>query len=250
MLWNKVPMSDSTISSGSSETPLNWDNAPTNSVPQFGALDIVEAFTAMRHEWRGQTKESRLLTEKIDQAVTNIQALESKLLASISEAKSGSRDSDESSKARALVMRVIETDQQLSRAISGIDQWEATRQVQAEADRKSVALFFESMNWLARWFARPFLNAVILQFSSQEKAAKNPAVEGLNLVLARLRRTMQEQGIERLDTLGQPFDANAMHAIGTLTETSYPAGHVAEQISPAYYWQGKILRFADVRIAR
>jgi molecular chaperone GrpE len=61
---------------------------------------------------------------------------------------------------------------------------------------------------------------------------------------------MHEQGIERVDVQGKPFDADTMHAIGTVESADCPSGHVAEQLSPAYRWQGKLLRFADVRIAK
>jgi len=60
---------------------------------------------------------------------------------------------------------------------------------------------------------------------------------------------MHEQEIERLDVQGQPFDADTMHAIGTVASTACPPGSVAEQLSPAYRWQGQLLRFADVRVA-
>jgi molecular chaperone GrpE len=69
------------------------------------------------------------------------------------------------------------------------------------------------------------------------------------MVLARLRHAMREQGIERLEVMGQPFDADTMHAIGTTASTEFPAGCVAEQLSPAYRWHGQLLRFADVRVA-
>ncbi len=68
-------------------------------------------------------------------------------------------------------------------------------------------------------------------------------------MLARLRRMIQDQAIERLDVLGRPFDAELMRAVGSIASTDCPAGHVAEQFSPAYRWQGQLLRFADVRVA-
>jgi molecular chaperone GrpE len=68
-------------------------------------------------------------------------------------------------------------------------------------------------------------------------------------VLARLRRSMKELRIERIETQGQPFDANIMNAIGTIESSEYPSGHVAEQFSPGYRWQGQVLSFADVCVA-
>jgi molecular chaperone GrpE len=104
------------------------------------------------------------------------------------------------------------------------------------------------MSFLARWFARPLLTFVI-ERRNRDQTAEDPLIEGLNLLLARVRRMMREQRIERLETLGQAFDANTMNAIGTVDSGEYPSGHVAEQLSPCYQWQGRLLRFADVRVA-
>lgn len=105
------------------------------------------------------------------------------------------------------------------------------------------------MNPLARWFARPLMGFLAEQRAARLSAAKHSATEGLEIVLAKLRRMMREQGIERVDVLGEPFDADSMHAIGIMTAADCPPGHVAEQLSPAYRWQGQCLRFADVRVA-
>lgn len=215
---------------------------PSNAAePLFGAVDIVEAFTAMRHEWRGQTKEGRALAEQIETAVASLRSLESRLLASAA----GARPDDS---ARPLVQLIIETDHQLSRAVAAISQWEANRRLRQAADARAVELFFAGMSWIARRFARPLLAFIAEQRTGV--VAEDPAIEGLNLVLARLRRSMHEQGIRRLDVAGLPFDAATMHAIGTVAAENCPSGHVAEQLSAAYYWQDRVLRFADVRVAK
>jgi molecular chaperone GrpE len=238
-------MNDAIFSHESTESPPpNGDDLPREEVPQFGAIDIVEAFTAMRHEWRSQTKESRAVVEQIQSAVTNIQSLESKLRASVTE-----RRSDGSTDLKPLVLLIVETDHQLSRAVAAIAQWEATRQTRAAADAVAIEQCVAAMNKVARWFARPLLTLLAAQRSAVAPIGEHPALEGLNMVLGRLRRMMREQGIERLDVQGQPFDANTMCAIGAMPSTDCPAGHVAEQLSPVYVWQGKLLRFADVRVA-
>lgn len=178
------------------------DKAP----PQFGAVDIVEAFTAMRHEWRGQTKESRALAEQIQAAVANLQSLETKLLDRAADSRP-----DDSDAGRQLVMLIVETDHQLSRAVAAVGQWEKNRRFREEADAKAVDLYFAGMSRVARWFARPLLTFIAEQRGVQSPAVENPAIEGLNLVLARLRRAMYEQGIERLDdAAGEAFDATTM----------------------------------------
>ena len=242
-------MNDSTFPRDSNTQPLNGDLLKED-VPQFGALDIVEAFTAMRHEWRGQTKESLTLAAQIQAAVTSIQSLESSLLESIANTRAAGNISAGGDQIRPLVQIIVETDHQLSRAVAAIAQWETNRRLKAEADAKAVQSYFAGMNSLARWLARPLLIFVSEQRTVPESSAENPAITGLDLVMARLRRTMTEHGIERLDTEGKAFNAETMHAIGTVATSDCPSGHVAEQLSPAYRWQGRLLRFADVRLAK
>jgi molecular chaperone GrpE len=233
-------MNDSTFSQErSAASSPDDDDFPKEEIPQFGAVDIVEAFTAMRHEWRGQTKESRALAELVQQAVASLQAL----------GKQSPAPAEARQDAKPLVLLIAETDHQLSRAVAAIGQWEANQRLREAAAAQAVEQQIAAMSALARWFARPLLALLAGQRSAHEPVQEHPAIAGLNMVLARLQRMMREQAIERLDVEGQPFDAETMHAIGTVATTACPAGYVAEQLSPAYRWQGKLLRFADVRVA-
>lgn len=238
-------MNDAPYFQGPSPEPLpGGDHVSVEEIPQFGAVDIVEAFTAMRHEWRGQTKETRALAEKLHEAVANIQSLEALRAAALADKRSQNPP-----EAKTLVLLIVETDHQLSRAVAAIAQWEENRRVVEAAAQQAVERQIAEMNGMARWFCRPLLALLAGQRSARGAAEEPPAVAGLNMVLARLRRLMHEQGIERLDVQGQPFDADTMHAIGTVASTACPPGCVADQLSPAYRWQGQLLRFADVRIA-
>jgi molecular chaperone GrpE len=225
----------------SRELARNGEGLPPEDIPRFGAVDIVEAFTAMRHEWRGQTKESRALAEQIQAAVTSLQSLESKLVAG--------QQCEAAPEAKQLALLIVETEHQLSRALAVTAQWESNRRLREAAEAQAIEQCVADMRGAARWFARHLLALLAGQRSAREPAEGHPALEGLNMVLERLRHMMHERGLERLDVLGLPFDPDTMHAIGAMTSKDYPAGHVAEQLSPAYRWQGKLLRFADVRVA-
>ena len=228
-------MSDSIINLESSE------ETPTQDAPaEFGLVDVIEAFTAMRHEWRGQTKESRETVESIELAAGNIKELETKLLAQVA-----TSSTDET---RKLVELLASTDSQLTRTVEAATQSETTRLNREASEASAIQQQFDGMSALGRWFARPLMRFVTQQRQSTPQTTSSPTVEGLNVLLARLRRTMKEHRIERVETMGQPFDAETMNAIGTLVSHDRPAGHVAEQLSPGYRWRGNLFRFADVRV--
>lgn len=227
------------------EDPVMEDQPVTDDEPQFGLLDVVEAFTAMRHEWRGQTKESRQLAEQIEAAVNAFQGVESKLLDRLP--SPATTDDD----ARRMAQVIADLDHQFTRAVDAVEQAETHRRQCEREEARSIEQCVAKMSGLARWFARPLIQLLTDRTTTVEsRKDESPAVEGLRLVLSRIRRSMKELHIERVDTQGQPFDAEMMNAIGTVDSPEYPAGHVAEQLAPGYRWKGQVLSFADVRVAK
>ncbi len=237
-------MNDSSHNLSSSEKTSYEEDQPQGEGPQFGVVDIVDAFTAMRHEWRGQTRESRELAEQIQAAVATLQDLETKLLDRVAE-----KDRPATDDSNALAQLVAETDHQFTRAVRAIEQAETHRQLREEEEAQAIERYYSSLSAPVRWCARPLFNFLTEQRQAREQRSENPGLEGLNLVLARLRRSMKELGIERVETEGQTFDGETMNAIGTMDSAKHPSGHVAEQVSPCYRWQGQVIRFADVRVA-
>ncbi|TWU01124.1 nucleotide exchange factor GrpE [Stieleria varia] len=224
-----------------SETRPDLDQDSEHS-PQFGLLDVIESFTAMRHECRGQIKTGRELVEQVQQASSNIQAMQSKL-----ESLIVAHSKDATGK---LVAAIADLDHQLTRAIdAAIAEGIAHRQRASEQQRateEKIAL----LSPLGRWFAKPLVDRLRSDDEQKSSAERSDSVvEGLNLILSRLRQTMTEYQIERLDTVGTAFDGRTMNSIGTVPSDEVPVGHVAIQVSPCYLWHGNVLRFANVRVS-
>ncbi len=216
-------------------------------IPEFGLLDVIEAFTAMRHEWRGQTREGRELAAAVVASTTQIQHLENRLAAQLAVATS-----DEIT--RNLVNLIVDIDAHLSRSVDACVKYDKTHHKQQVDSSAAIREAFEQGNFLSRWFCRPLLrrtleilNADAIQNTQPQL---NPSIEGLLLVVSRLRRMMAERNIKRLDFVGKPFDAETMNAVSVVGSTQYPAGHVVEVLSPAYLWRDQLLRFADVRVSK
>lgn len=236
-------MSDTPYNVSSSDETSFEEDQPQEVGPRFGAVDIVEAFTAMRHEWRGQIKESRDVAEQIQGAVATLGELESKLLDFAKETV------DDDSESARLAQMIAETDHQLVRAVQAIEQAETKRKLREQEEADAIEECISKMYRLTRWFARRLLRLLNEHRQARDRRSETSVSEGLKLLHARLRRSMKDNRIERIETEGQPFDPNTMNAIGTTNSSEHPAGHVAEQISPCYRWRGQVLRFADVRVA-
>lgn len=221
------------------------DLSCADDIPEFGLTDVIEAFTAMRHEWRGQAREGRELSSAVVASVERIQQLENRLTAQLAIATSDDILSN-------LVNLIVDIDSHLSRAVEACVKYDALRIRQQVEPAAAVRDAFEKQNFLARWFSRAFLRRAleILDSNAFQKSPVNPAMEGLQLVVSRLRRMMAERDIMRVDVIGKLFDADTMNAVSVVEFTQYPPGHVVEELSPAYRWRGQLLRFADVRVSK
>ena len=211
--------------------------------PQFGLLEVIEAFTAMRHEFRTQSREHRPLANSITVAADSLRRIESTLDQKL-DAAAGGTDS------QSLLEIIIDLDISLQRAVSAT----ANRIIESESQQtelaNSVRRLFDQSGLMGRWFANRFFNNVIQTIQASNKPKPDSTDDGIRMLLVRLRRMMAEKGVQRIETMGQPFDAETMEAISTVASDNVSAGSVAEEISPAYYYQGRLVRFAEVKVAK
>ncbi|HEU5349033.1 MAG TPA: nucleotide exchange factor GrpE, partial [Ktedonobacterales bacterium] len=76
-------------------------------------------------------------------------------------------------------------------------------------------------------------------------------IEGIALVEAQLRRALEAQEITEVPAEpGQPFDPMHHQAIGEVTTSEHPAGHIAVLLQRGYQVASLLLRPALVQVAR
>ena len=243
-------MNDSTSSelSPNSQSPDAADSrvdavATEPEAPQFGLLEVIEAFTAMRHEFRTQSREHRPLADSITAAADSLHRIESTLDQKL-DAATGETDS------QSLLEIIIDLDISLQRAADAT----ANRIVESGNQQTelvdSVRRLFDQSGLMGRWFGKRFFNNVIQTIQANNQPKTDSTAEGIQMLLVRLRRMMADKGVQRTETTGQPFDAETMKAISTVASETAAAGSVAEEISPAYFYQGRLIRFAEVKVAQ
>lgn len=87
--------------------------------------------------------------------------------------------------------------------------------------------------------------------SHAEKATDVQSVaEGIKLVVKQFTDTLGKLGIERVQTVGVPFDPSVHEAIQHLESADYPPGTVAVEIQPGYRSPERLLRPALVVVAK
>lgn len=224
--------------------------APTETVldsgPQFGLIDVVEAFTSLRHEYRSQVKETRELASGLTQSTERIAELETVLTRLTQKFETTTIQSNQSS--TRITEALVDFDIQLSRAIEvAIAQDERRRSGQTQQS-KTIHLSIARISRWRRWAAGPVIEAIEQQLDDETDRSAN-VIDGLSILLAKLRQTLVEYQIERIETIGEPFNGETMKSIGQLPVDGVSAGHVTEQLSPGYRCEGEVIRFATVRVS-
>lgn len=82
-------------------------------------------------------------------------------------------------------------------------------------------------------------------------ADASPIFEGVRLVRGRLYSLLQAQGLERVQSRGAAFDPNVHEAVGVARASGPEAeNQVVEELLPGYLLKGRLLRAAQVRVAK
>jgi molecular chaperone GrpE len=85
--------------------------------------------------------------------------------------------------------------------------------------------------------------------AAQKASDASSVIEGVTMVLRFLEDALQRLGVERVPTVGQPFDPSIHEAVQQVDSEQSP-GTVVSELTPGYRISGKLLRPAMVAVAR
>jgi molecular chaperone GrpE len=87
--------------------------------------------------------------------------------------------------------------------------------------------------------------------SHTEKATDVQSVaDGIGMVIRQFVDTLGRMGVERVPSVGKPFDPSVHEAIQQLETTDFPPGTVAHEIQGGYRAQDRLIRPAMVVVAK
>jgi molecular chaperone GrpE len=75
-------------------------------------------------------------------------------------------------------------------------------------------------------------------------------VTGYSMGLQRVERALAAQGLEVMKVVGGPFDPERMEVVEAVADSGRPAGEVLEEMRRGYLYNGRVFRYAQVRVAR
>jgi len=218
--------------------------------PEFDVATIVQHFIALRQEVNLQTKSSRAQLEQNAQTIAMLQQ-------TLEALPSDKSDADES--LRPLLKTLIDAHDALSLA-----EREVRRLLEnppAPPPVSATAIEIRLPFW-ARWLG---LEATIEEQIAPLRAAKptesdeyvqrfrqilDALLVGYRMSLQRIERAFEQQGLEAIPCVGQPFDPESMEVAEVVREEGRTSTEVLQEIRRGYWWHGRLFRYTQVRVAK
>jgi molecular chaperone GrpE len=75
-------------------------------------------------------------------------------------------------------------------------------------------------------------------------------VDGYTMSIQRIDRALRQHGLEPIATVGEVFDPEQMEVLEAVRDSGRPANQVVEEVRRGYLWNGRVFRYALVRVAR
>lgn len=72
--------------------------------------------------------------------------------------------------------------------------------------------------------------------------------KGVEMVFDQMIALLKEQGLKRMETVGQPFDPRFHEAVGLMESSEYQPGYIAMEMLPGYFINDRILRTSKVMV--
>lgn len=216
---------------------------------------VLGQVTALRQEVNLQTRAVRAQQEQNGEALRQL----GQALATLDRQCAPDRgDSAEADAQRPLLKALVDVYDALSLAGR-----EARRVQEAVADAWGQVGGPETgprLSGLAGWLARTALARYRRdqeeQWRRQHAAAERARelleamVAGYSMSLRRIDRILEQQNLETIQTLGRAFDPELMEAVEVVGDHDRPSGVVVDEVRRGYRWNGRVFRYAQVRVAR
>jgi molecular chaperone GrpE len=159
--------------------------------------------------------------------------------------------------------------QKLGNEVSEEDELQQLKDQVDEAKDKYLRLMAEFENFrkrnakerveLIQTAGKDIIQSLLVVLDDSERAEKQMETasdvqavkEGVSLVFSKLRNTMQQKGLRKMECANMPFDPELHEAI---TEIPAPTpdmeGKIVDVVEPGYYLNDKLIRYAKVVVGK
>jgi molecular chaperone GrpE len=97
----------------------------------------------------------------------------------------------------------------------------------------------------------PIVDNFDMALAAMETAKDKEAVmDGIELVQKEFHRILDENGVEKIKTVGEKFDPHIHEAVAVIETDEHPDGMIIEEIRAGYTLNKRLLRPAQVKVAK
>ena len=115
----------------------------------------------------------------------------------------------------------------------------------------------EQLNFM-KYAAEAFIVNILPVYSDFERSLDHindennasSVKEGIKLLFQKFKKTMEDQGVKKIDAKGKPFDFNLHEALMQQPSEGVPAHTVLEVIEPGYMYKDKVIKHAKVVVSQ
>jgi molecular chaperone GrpE len=86
--------------------------------------------------------------------------------------------------------------------------------------------------------------------AARDAGDRTGILQGIEMVYQELLKVLEKNGVERIATVGEPFDPEIHEAVAVSPHPGYPADTVVEEVRAGFVKGGKLLRPASVIVAQ
>ena len=87
-------------------------------------------------------------------------------------------------------------------------------------------------------------------FAQAENGPDETFIKGVNLIQDQLLKVLRDNGVSRIEAVGEPFDPNVHEAVSQIESDDVPSQHVAHVVKAGYRIEDQVLRPAVVVVAQ
>lgn len=195
------------------------------------SLSLVEAFTALRHEIKLQTKGSRNLEDSLQSALQGLESARAAFQAAPAKEREAARKAS-----LPLISSLIDLDEGLSRAVRGLEN--IVRRIEQPPPVKT--------SWWSQLLGRATPQPTSGELPLDQLQS---CLQGFELLRNRMDQNLRDHEITRIDTPGGRVDPKRMTVVELVTDTDAPPETVVGFIRFGYVVGDRVVRFAEVRAA-
>lgn len=88
-----------------------------------------------------------------------------------------------------------------------------------------------------------------LEAAKNNDGASSSFMKGVEMIFRQLEQVLQQEGLQAMETVGQPFNPEFQQAIMQVDSEEYEEGIVVEEVQKGYMLKDKVLRPAMVKVS-